>query len=196
MTNWHGETPVGKTVEWYTPPEFFTRLGMTFDLDPAMPVQVDEPRCLRGCGRPAIHRDHREGGYDSHVYRPEPPVPWVPVTRWYTPNENGLMQPWEGRVWLNPPYGRQAVPFLHRLAEHGDGVALVFSRTETAWWRSVAPRADLVCFLRDRLRHIRADGHQGRGAMGSALLVFGAENVAPVIAADLGWCVRSIEAVA
>lgn len=32
------ESPVGATVEWYTPPEFFERLGgVTFDLDPASP---------------------------------------------------------------------------------------------------------------------------------------------------------------
>jgi hypothetical protein len=29
------EAPVGATVEWYTPPELFDRLGVTFDLDPA-----------------------------------------------------------------------------------------------------------------------------------------------------------------
>ena len=31
------ERPVGQTVEWYTPPELFERLGLTFDLDPAAP---------------------------------------------------------------------------------------------------------------------------------------------------------------
>lgn len=29
------ERPVGATVEWYTPPELFERLGVTFDSDPA-----------------------------------------------------------------------------------------------------------------------------------------------------------------
>lgn len=174
MTNWHGETAVGGTVEWYTPPGFFDRLALWFDLDPAMPADP--------IGRgPSIAPDPAD-----------PPVPWVPVNRWYTPRENGLLQPWEGRVWLNPPYGPMAVPFLHRLAEHGDGIALVFSRTETAWWRSVAERADLVCFLRDRLHHVRADGHVGRGAMGSALLVFGADLAAHVLTRDLGWCVRTV----
>lgn len=31
------ETPVGATVEWYTPPALFDTLGLTFDLDPASP---------------------------------------------------------------------------------------------------------------------------------------------------------------
>lgn len=157
VSNDHGEQAVGETTEWYTPPEFFTRLGIGFDLDPASP--------------------------GASV------VPWLPAIRHITPRENGLLQPWAGNVWLNPPYGPQAVPFLHRLAEHGEGIALVFSRTETIWWQSVAPRADLVCFLRDRLHHIRADGHQGRAAMGSALLVFGDRNIRPVLDADLGWSV-------
>lgn len=31
------ERAVGATVEWYTPPAVFERLGLTFDLDPASP---------------------------------------------------------------------------------------------------------------------------------------------------------------
>lgn len=29
------ETPVGATIEWYTPPDLFDALGLEFDLDPA-----------------------------------------------------------------------------------------------------------------------------------------------------------------
>jgi hypothetical protein len=32
------QAPVGATVEWYTPPEVFERLGLTFDLDPCAPA--------------------------------------------------------------------------------------------------------------------------------------------------------------
>lgn len=121
------------------------------------------------------------------------PVPWVPARRWYTALNNGLLQPWDGTVWLNPPYGPQAVPFLHRLVEHGDGLALVFARTETAWWHASAPRAHAVLFLRDRVHHIRADGHQGRGAMGSALLAYGHHATQGLVRAasrlELGWLV-------
>jgi hypothetical protein len=28
---------VGSSVEWYTPPEIFEALGLTFDLDPCAP---------------------------------------------------------------------------------------------------------------------------------------------------------------
>jgi hypothetical protein len=31
--------------------------------------------------------------------------PNVPAARHYTVQENGLEQPWEGKVFLNPPFG-------------------------------------------------------------------------------------------
>lgn len=178
MANWHGEHAVGSTHEWFTPPELFEGLGVTFDLDPAMPSErissiAPGPRALEAHGGRA-------------------PVPWIPTRRWYTPLENGLQQPWDGLVWMNPPYGSMAVPFLDRLVAHGNGIALVFTRTETAWWHASAPRADAVLFLRDRLRHVRADGFRGRGAMASALLGYGDEAAATLIRADLaGWLVWS-----
>lgn len=30
----------------------------------------------------------------------------VKATQYYTIDDNGLDQPWQGKIWLNPPYGR------------------------------------------------------------------------------------------
>src|SRR6185503_8425133 len=57
--------------------------------------------------------------------------PWDTAAKHYTTAEDGLSQPWEGRVWLNPPYGPHAAKFLAKLAKHGNGIALTFARTET-----------------------------------------------------------------
>jgi hypothetical protein len=58
--------------------------------------------------------------------------PWDTAIQHYTITDNGLKLPWFGRVWLNPPFGREAVKWLRRLRDHGNGIALVPARTETA----------------------------------------------------------------
>lgn len=115
------------------------------------------------------------------------PVPWVPAARFYSPRENGLMQPWDGRVWLNPPYGPPGIAFVQRMVAHADGLMLVPARTETRWFQLALGEADYFCLLRDRLHFIRADGFRGRAAFGSAIFAWGIDSVQALHRADLGW---------
>jgi hypothetical protein len=73
---------------------------------------------------------------------------YVPAKNRYTVRDDGLSKPWSGRVWLNPPYGPHTPRWLSRLAAHGEGIALVFARTDTRWFHAAAVRADLLCFTR------------------------------------------------
>lgn len=57
--------------------------------------------------------------------------PWSTAETHLYPRDDGLSAPWVGRVWLNPPYGPATARWLQRLARHGDGIALIFARTET-----------------------------------------------------------------
>lgn len=93
--------------------------------------------------------------------------------------EDGLALPWEGRVWLNPPYGREAVPFMKRLAEHGDGVALIFARTETAMFTRYGwGAADAILFLGQRITFQSAENRQvANSGAPSVLIAYGAANV-------------------
>ena len=115
------------------------------------------------------------------------PVPWVPADKFYSPRENGLAQPWRGRVWLNPPYGPPGIAFVQKMVEHGHGIMLVPARTETRWFQYAATNADVVTFLRDRLHFIREDGYQARASFASVLMGFGPTCRDAVAAADLGW---------
>lgn len=47
--------------------------------------------------------------------------PWATADRMLTERENGLLLPWSGRVWCNPPYGKGAEAFMRRMAEHTGG---------------------------------------------------------------------------
>jgi len=57
--------------------------------------------------------------------------PWDTAREYYTKNDDGLIQPWHGYVWCNPPYGRSTGKWLEKCARHGNAMALVFARTET-----------------------------------------------------------------
>lgn len=76
--------------------------------------------------------------------------PWethVPAKRKFTKADDGLSQPWEGRVWMNPPYSESA-RWVDRFIEHAHGIALL-PWAKSAWcialWESPArialPRA-------------------------------------------------------
>lgn len=98
----------------------------------------------------------------------------------YTVAENGLTKPWNGFVWLNPPYGPEAGPFLRRLSTHGRGIALIFARTETAsFFENVWRQADALFFLRGRLRFHRPDDTVPTANAGapSVLVGYGGEAV-------------------
>ncbi|XBH22952.1 DNA N-6-adenine-methyltransferase [Jonesiaceae bacterium BS-20] len=102
--------------------------------------------------------------------------------------EDGLAAPWQGRVWLNPPYGRETWSWLEKLAAHGDGIALIFARTETAGFvDQVWGKADAMLFLHGRLRFHRADGTVGHANAGapSVLVAYGAKNAQILRASSL-----------
>lgn len=98
--------------------------------------------------------------------------------------DDGFTAEWEGRVWLNPPYGKQTGAWLQRLADHGDGIALVFARTETKWFQTLAP--DMVFLLSGRIKFLKPDLTQNTNAgHGSMLLCFGRRNAGAVLQSNL-----------
>lgn len=94
------------------------------------------------------------------------PRPWPTAVKHIALPDDGLEAKWKGRVWLNPPYGPPSVvrPWVRKLARHGDGVALLFARTETRLFHEfVFPTAHALIFLDGRLRFWRKTGMIGEG---------------------------------
>ena len=105
--------------------------------------------------------------------------PWDMAKRHYSVWDNGLMLPWEGRVWCNPPYGRESEEWLSKLVAHGNGIALIFAKTETEmFFKHVWNKADGILFLRGRLHFHYVDGTRAKANAGapSCLVAYGAEN--------------------
>lgn len=106
--------------------------------------------------------------------------PWDMAATHYSADQNGLALPWHGRVWCNPPYGLEAARWLEKLADHGNGIALIFARTETAmFFDHVWEKADALLFIRGRLHFHHVDGRRAAANSGapSVLVAYGQNNV-------------------
>lgn len=107
--------------------------------------------------------------------------PWPTASRHFTLDDNGYRRAWHGMVWLNPPYGPETWRWLARLADHGQGIALVFARTDTAGFaREVWGRSTALRFIHGRLTFHHGDGTPADRNAGapSVLVAYGPEAAA------------------
>jgi len=113
--------------------------------------------------------------------------PWDTAKIHYNKNDDGFTKEWHGRVWCNPPYGRQTFEWIHKLAAHGNGMTLIFARTETLGFHyEVWDKADAIFFFKGRLKFHYVDGTQGQCANApSCLVAYGKNNVEAIKNANL-----------
>lgn len=75
--------------------------------------------------------------------------------KFFTKEDDGLMQNWDGTVWMNPPYGRTIGEWMRKAYLSAlcgaKVVCLVPARTDTAWWHEYAAKGR-VEFVRGRLK--------------------------------------------
>lgn len=105
--------------------------------------------------------------------------PWDTARRHLNKIDDGLKCKWDGRVWMNAPYGQELSTWMARLAEYGNGIALTFARTETKmFFESVWPKADAVLFIKGRLYFYYVTGEKAKANSGapSILIAYGHEN--------------------
>lgn len=103
----------------------------------------------------------------------------------FTIEDDGLGSFWYGKVWLNPPYGRedgesnQAIWTERLIREYTEGrvteaVLLVNAVTDRQWF---TPLWDYpICFTNHRIRFYKPSLDAGSPTMGSALVYFGVNS--------------------
>lgn len=85
----------------------------------------------------------------------------VPAATHFTRDDDGLAREWRGRVYMNPPYGREIDAWIEKLvAEHEAGrvteaIALLPGRIDTQWFDRL--RGFLWCVIKGRLTFVGND---------------------------------------
>jgi phage N-6-adenine-methyltransferase len=106
---------------------------------------------------------------------------------YYDEEANSLKQPWEGRCWCNPPYGRGVIAWVNKAAYEAGCVRvkspgplvvmLLVPRTDTEWFRIAAQTADEIRFIKGRLQF---EGQPNKAPFPSCVVIwYGSHNVAP-----------------
>jgi len=148
---WTGPAASSAVATWTTPPDLLDRLYEA--LGDAFDLDPCSPGSTRSPVRARLH---------------------------YTPQDDGLMLPWRGAVFLNPPYGRGIGAWMRKARTEAETdrarpvIALVPARPDTRWWHdSVAGYAD-AWMLRGRLRF---GGGEAAAPFPSALLAWGGAEI-------------------
>jgi hypothetical protein len=136
------------TDEWYTPPNY-----------------IEMARTVLG-------------DIDCDPASAELPQTWIKAAQYYTAADDGRIQSWQGRVFLNPPFDDTAW-WARRLVRdylHGDvtsAVLLVNSNLGYKWYEELWTRWP-VCCVRERICFVKEDGTPGGQAKrGQTFVYFG-----------------------
>lgn len=95
--------------------------------------------------------------------------PWDTARFHYSKKHgDGLLLPWFGRVWCNPPYGKHTCDWLEKCANHKNVTALVFARMETNMFLNwVWPYASALLFIKGRLHFYDVNGIRSKHNSGA-----------------------------
>ncbi|GAA0913235.1 DNA N-6-adenine-methyltransferase [Rothia nasimurium] len=109
-----------------------------------------------------------------------PPVRlWKTARRHFNKAQDGFNRTWRTSdfYWVNPPYGRECAAWMEKLANHGNGLLLIFARTDTVAFHDLVfghANTSAVFFFKGRLKFANKDGEQvGTAGAPSALIAYG-----------------------
>jgi hypothetical protein len=96
--------------------------------------------------------------------------------RQYTfPHDNGLLLPWEGDVFCNPPFSELA-SWIDRFLLHGRGVMLVPARVEVGWFWKLWHNCSAIFLTKGPVRYICPEGKSPPRFFGGAFCAMGERN--------------------
>ena len=90
--------------------------------------------------------------------------------KFFTPEDNGLVQEWTGVCWCNPPYGRQIYKWVEKAAKSKAKVVMLLpARTDTKWFHDYCLTYGQIEFIKGRLKF---GGSKNAAPFPSMIVVF------------------------
>lgn len=95
--------------------------------------------------------------------------------------ENGLVLPWGGFVYCNPPFS-QKERWAERMKQHGNGILMLPERGSAPWFAPLAAAAGRYWVMGQKINFV---GGPSSNNLGSVLFLFGEEAVRRMLASGL-----------
>jgi len=109
--------------------------------------------------------------FDLDVASPDGGLPWLPARAFYTVADDGLLQPWHGLVWCNPPYSAPT-QWCRRWAQHPDGFLLIRADLSTSGPAAAFAAATSIYVPAKRLQFVSGAGAE-TGAVNFSTVILG-----------------------
>ena len=110
----------------------------------------------------------------------------VKATHYYTQRENGLEQPWYGKIWLNPPYNAthdcrfpqptwaRKLQREYQLGNVEQAMLLISAATKQKWFHELLEYP--VCLMLERIFFIRPGKHPEELRHGNTVVYLGSHE--------------------
>ncbi len=101
----------------------------------------------------------------------------VRATKYYTKEDDGLKQFWEGNIWLNHPFGRQLNQlWIGKLLDQypynaKQFINITFAATSEKWFKPLLKFPQ--CYLNPRTNYYKPDGTIKKGVTKGSVITYG-----------------------
>ena len=112
--------------------------------------------------------------FDLDVASPPQGPLHTPCHAYYTQADDGLTQPWHGRVWMNPPYSKP-LPWVQKWLHHANGMALL--PTNGGQWCKLLWDSNAKGVWLGRLAFVRSNHEQKGSPLNIVLWAIGTHNI-------------------
>jgi len=169
--------PYGTLKRWYYPDSVPKNGNTKKDTDPSCILHTGDPEAYTPAQYIEAAREVM-GSIDLDPASNEKAQEVVKAKVYYTKEDDGLDKPWDGNIFLNPPYSHPEVKYfvdklLAELKPGQQAILLTNNNTDTNFFHDAVRQAAVVCFTKGRINFLKPDGSVSSPTNGQVFYYFG-----------------------